>query len=200
MAEPKVGGLVLAGGRSSRFGAEKAVQVIGGVTLLERSLAALDGVAEAVAVSARPDSGAAEVARSMGLELVTDDRDHPSGPLAGIAAGLAWAWAEGFDLLATLACDLPGVDAAILRRLVLRGGGYAVAGGRIQSLCAVWPVTALDALTEALNAGDHPPVHEMLRRSGAAAVAFEDAAPFANLNSREDLAAFERRPPARPPA
>ena len=200
MAEPKVGGLVLAGGRSSRFGAEKAVQTLGGITLLERSLAALNGVAEAVAVSARPGSGAAELARSRGLPLVADDPDHPSGPLAGIAAGLAWARAEGFDLLAALACDVPGVDAAILRRLVLPGGGYALADGRIQSLCAVWPVTALDALTEALNGGDHPAVHEMLRRSGAAAVAFEDPAPFANINSPEDLAAFEGRSPARPPA
>ena len=196
MAEPKVGGLVLAGGRSSRFGAEKAVQTLGGITLLERSLAALRGVAEAVAVSAQPDSGAADFARSRGLPLITDDPNHPGGPLAGIAAGLAWARAEGFDLLATLACDVPGVDMAVLRRLVLPGGGYAVAGGRIQSLCAVWPVTALEALTEALNGGDHPPVHEMLRRSGATAVAFEDPAPFANINSREDLAAFERRPPA----
>ena len=200
MAEPRIGGLVLAGGRSSRFGAEKAVQTLGGITLLERSLAALRGVAVAVAVSAPPDSGAADLARSRGLPLITDDPNHPSGPLAGIAAGLAWARTGGFALLATLACDLPGVDAAIVRRLVLPGGGYAVAGGRIQSLCAVWPVTALDALTEALNGGDHPAVHEMLRRSGATAVAFEDPAPFANLNTRDDLAAFERRPPARPPA
>ncbi len=199
MAEPKVGGLVLAGGRSSRFGAEKAMQVIGDVTLLERSLAALNGVAEAVAVNARPGSGAAELGRSRGLPLVTDDPDHPSGPLAGIAAGLAWARAEGFDLLAAVACDVPGIDAPILRRLVLPGGGYAVAGGRIQSLCAVWPVTALGALTDALTRGDHPPVHEMLRRSGAAAVAFEDPAPFANINSPDDLAAFEGRAPAHPP-
>ncbi len=200
MAEPKVGGLVLAGGRSSRFGAEKAVQVIGGVALLERSLAALSGVAQVVAVSARPGSGAADLARSLGLPQVTDDPDHPSGPLAGIAAGLAWARAGGVDLLAALACDVPGVDTSILRRLVLPGGGYAVAGGRIQSLCAVWPVTVLGALTEALNGGDHPAVHEMLRRSGATAVAFEDPAPFANINSREDLAAFQRRLEDRPPA
>ncbi len=196
MAESKVGGLVLAGGRSSRFGAEKAVQTLGGITLLERSLAALRGVAEAVAVSAQPDSGAADLARSRGLPLITDDPNHPSGPLAGIAAGLAWARAEGFGLLVTLACDLPGVDTAVLRRLVLPCGGYAVAGGRIQSLCAVWPVTALSALTEALDGGDHPAVHEMLRRSGATAIAFEDPAPFANINSREDLAVFEQRPRA----
>ncbi len=61
------------------------------------------------------------------------------------------------------------------------------ADGR-QPLCSVWPVTALPAVTAALTAGRHPPTWRVLDDLGAARVSFGDAAAFANINTRADLA------------
>ncbi|HWA62876.1 MAG TPA: NTP transferase domain-containing protein, partial [Caulobacteraceae bacterium] len=58
-AHPALAGLVIAGGRSNRFGAEKAVQLLKGRSLLEWAASALAEVCADVAVSARADSGAA---------------------------------------------------------------------------------------------------------------------------------------------
>lgn len=190
-------GLVLAGGRSRRFGREKATALWQGRPLLSWSLAALEGSCEAVAVSAAPGSRAESVARAAGRVVLHDDPGHASGPLAGLAAGLAWAASEGFDAVATLPCDTPLVGPAQIRALVgALGQGqavHAVTDDGPQGLCAVWRCGLAAVLAARLAAGDHPPVHRLLTEIGSEPVRFTDAAAFRNVNTETDLAAL--RPP-----
>src|SRR5258706_10081664 len=113
IATPRLAGLVLAGGRSSRFGAEKAVQVVAGVTLLERALGVLDAVCMVVAVSAAPGLAQASATR-LGRTVLADDPGHVSGPLAGVSAGPTWALAQGYSPLVTPPCDTPPLRPDIL--------------------------------------------------------------------------------------
>jgi molybdopterin-guanine dinucleotide biosynthesis protein A len=55
----------------------------------------------------------------------------------------------------------------------------------------VWPVSALEAVSAALQGGAHPPTWRLLEDLGAARVTVEPAGAFANLNTREDLAVLE---------
>ena len=188
-------GLILAGGRSSRFGAEKAVQDLAGRTLLEWSLAALSAVCGEVAVSAAQGSAAAALARALGCCVVSDDPAHAGGPLAGIAAGLAWAGAGGATHLVTLPCDTPGVTPTILSAVIAAAGpagAYAATTDGPQALCAVWPIAALPTLAAALADGRHPAVRDALAAAGARPLPFEDAAPFANVNTPADLASLTK--------
>ncbi|MDB5482163.1 MAG: hypothetical protein JWO83_3216 [Caulobacteraceae bacterium] len=185
-------GLVLAGGLSRRFGREKATALWRGRPLLAWSLAALDGGCEWVAVSAAPGSGAAGLARAAERPVVHDDPTHPRGPLAGLAAGLAWAASEGFDALATLPCDTPMVGPAVVRALIEAlgeaDGAHAMTDDGSQGLCAIWRTRLAPALAARLAAGDHPPVHRLLAEIGSRPVRFPDAAPFRNINTEKDLA------------
>jgi molybdopterin-guanine dinucleotide biosynthesis protein A len=54
-------------------------------------------------------------------------------------------------------------------------------------------VSALAVVREALAGGAHPPTWQVLERLGARKVPFADSAAFANINTREDLAAAEAR-------
>jgi molybdopterin-guanine dinucleotide biosynthesis protein A len=195
MSGPRLAGLVLAGGQSRRFGREKAAALLRGRPLLAWSLSALDACCEVVAVSAAPGSEAETLARTAGRQVLRDDPSHPRGPLAGLAAGLAWAAAEGFDALATLPCDTPGVGAEQLRALIAALGeadaAYAMTDTGAQSLCAVWPMRAGPMLTAWLAAGDHPPVRRLLEDLGARAVMFADASIFRNANTPDDLAELD---------
>jgi molybdopterin-guanine dinucleotide biosynthesis protein A len=188
-------GLVLAGGRSSRFGQDKASQRLAGRPLLAWSLAALDPVSGAVAVSADPESEAGLLATALGRTVLPDDPRHARGPLTGLAAGLTWARARGFPLLATLPCDTPLAGAQTMAVLVAALGdapaAYAVTPEGPQALCAVWRPSLLPDLAARLAAGDHPAAHAWLAGIGARAVAFEDAGPFANVNRAEDLRRLE---------
>jgi len=190
----RIAGLVLAGGRSSRLGSDKAVARLEGRSLLAWSLAALDGVCEAVAVSAPGGGAAGALASALGRTLVADDPTHGEGPLAGVAAGLAWAAAAGFDVLLTLPCDTPLVETAHLRTLIAaRGdarGAYAITRAGPHPLCAAWDVGLAATLVDVLARGAHPSARDFLAGLGARAVVFEAAGAFANVNRPEDLAAI----------
>jgi len=188
-ARPVVG-LVLAGGRSVRFGGEKAVAVFDGRPLLLWAVERLRSICGSVGANVRPGTEAEALAQSTGLPTIYDAPGDALGPLAGVKAGLIWAEAQGARLLAVSPCDAPLLPDDLYARLLENAdGGAAMAEtkeGR-QPLCALWPVTALPNVSEALAGGAHPPTWQMLVRLGARQVFFEDAEAFANINTREEL-------------
>lgn len=192
-ASPAVAGLVLAGGRSVRFGGEKAVAEFRGKPLLAWAAERLRSVCENVAANVRPGTEAEAVAAALGLPLLYDEQGDALGPLAGVKVGLAWAEKIGATTLAVSPCDAPLLPDDLYARLLDEArGGAAMAetsDGR-QPLCALWPVTALPAVRDALAGGAHPPTWQMLERIGARKVRFDPAAAFANVNTRDDLIAI----------
>ena len=187
-------GLVLAGGRSVRFGGEKAVALLDGRPLLEWAAERLRSVCARVAINVRAGSEAEAVAQAQSLPTLYDEAGDALGPLAGVKVGLIWAEAEGARLLAVSPCDAPLLpDDLYLRLLEHAEGGPAMAETRDgrQPLCALWPVVSLPAVREALRDGAHPPTWQMLERIGARKVLFDSPETFANVNTREDLAAVQ---------
>lgn len=168
-----IAGLVLAGGRSSRFGSDKALAMLQGRTLLDWSLAALAPHCIAVDVSGR------------GLPDAPGD---PDGPLSGIKAGLIWAKGLGATRLASLPCDTPWVPTDLIPRLAAVEAPVVSArtAEGPQPLCALWSVDLLDPLAAALAEG-HPSVQRWQAAMGGVTVLFEDAGAFRNVNTAADL-------------
>lgn len=188
---PAIAGLVLAGGRSRRFGRDKALAEFGGRTLLQRAIDRFSPCG-ACAVAARDNPDAAEHARALGAAVLRDAPRAAEGPLAGIAAGLAWASAEGFELLAVAPCDAPLLAwrhyARLLAAIEERPAAFAAAGDDDHPLCAIWRCDQRAALDNALAGGRHPAVRSVLRSIGARRVKFGDTGAFANANTARDLA------------
>lgn len=189
----RVAGLVLAGGASQRFGSEKAAALLWGRPLLAWACDALAPHCRDLAVNAPRGSRAEALARNAEIAVLRDDPAHASGPLAGIAAGLAWARRNGATALLTLPCDTPLVAATDIGRLVAAAArsaaAYAVSDDGPQPLAALWPVGA--DLDTVLRSGVHPPVAACLADLGAEAVWFP-ADRLRNLNRPDDLAEVER--------
>jgi molybdopterin-guanine dinucleotide biosynthesis protein A len=189
-------GVVIAGGRSVRFGGEKAAAVLAGRPLLLWAARRLQGSCAAVAVNARPGTEAEALARAEGLPLLHDAAGDAAGPLAGVKAGLTWAQGQGAIALAVSPCDAPLLPEDLFVRLIRAAGSGPAMAETVeghQPLCAVWPVSALQKVTEALAGGAHPPTWLMLESLGACRVRFQDPEAFANVNTREDLAAVAGR-------
>ena len=189
-----VAGLILAGGRSTRFGTEKAMADLAGVPMVEHVAQMCFRACSLLAVSARSGSGAARWAEQRDLPLVEDRPTHPEGPLAGVHAGLEWAAKAGGDILVTAPCDTPGLPNDIVARLAdaVEGVGAVAANGEghIEPLCAAWPISALGLLETALRNGQHPPVHELVTELGFRIVRLSQPEAFANINRQEDLATW----------
>jgi molybdopterin-guanine dinucleotide biosynthesis protein A len=141
----ELGGIVLTGGSAVRFqGADKASIEVGGATLLEHVLGALEEIPDLVVVGD-------EVATSRPVTFARED-PPAGGPAAGLLAGLA-----GFPrlprLVVVLAVDMPLVTAATVRRLMLSAdddGALLLDGaGRRQYLCAIYRAEALVAAAPA---------------------------------------------------
>lgn len=114
--------IVLAGGRSSRFGGDKLAAEIGGRSLLDLAIDGARAVADDVVVVLAPGD-----ARIVGDRARTvADREAHGGPLVGLATGLEVA-AEPIAL--AVGGDMPSLDPDVLglmvRTLVAAGDGVA---------------------------------------------------------------------------
>jgi molybdopterin-guanine dinucleotide biosynthesis protein A len=187
MAELNVAAAVLAGGASSRMGRPKALAPFLGRPLATRVLDRLRGQAGAVYLNAEGPEYAA-----LGAPLVPDPpRWRGAGPLAGVAAALGRARADGFAWLATAPCDAPFTPRDLVARLAASGGPAAAASSfGLEPMFALWPVSALAQVEAALAAGRSSP-RSALAALGAARVVFPDE-DFANCNTAEEFAAAER--------
>lgn len=152
-------GIVLCGGRSTRMGEDKALLLFDGETMLARVVRLVGEVADDVIVVTRPGNtfappGGGHPFRQLPVRIVHDPVEH-LGPLAGIAAGLA---ASTSDTNLVVACDMPLVKPAVLRRLVeLRDGAdacVAVVDGFASPLCAVYGPHVAAAARDLLAAGE----------------------------------------------
>ncbi len=134
-------GLLLAGGRSTRMGRNKASMVIGadGLNQGQRAVQGLLPFCQKVFLSLREGQAAPE-----GCEHLEIVRDNPSisGPLAGILAAFE---REPYAAWLVMACDLPFVTPEVLRKLIhaRREGAdfiaYASAtDGLPEPLCAIY--------------------------------------------------------------
>jgi len=105
----KLKGIVLAGGRSRRFGTDKALEKIDDTTFLEYSCQILNSVAQNVTIitNSETDYGFS------GFPTVKDILPE-KGPLGGLYTALA-LFPEN-DLL-VLTCDMPGLDSITLEQL-----------------------------------------------------------------------------------
>ncbi len=191
----KIYGLLLAGGRSSRFGREKAAVQLAGRPMMAWVLDVLTPACVEAAVNARSGSEASALARAASRTILIDDPSDPEGPLAGVRAGLAWAHALGAEALATAPCDTPFLPADFVARLSDGwtpgdGARIAVSLSGLSPLCALWPVpAALELIGQTLAAGRHPSIRRMLDALRAVEVEFPDPRAFANLNTPEDYEA-----------
>jgi molybdenum cofactor guanylyltransferase len=195
---------ILAGGRSSRFGRDKALERAGGTTLAERAFAAVrrSGVASATTFVIGSNVEFAKEARRLGAPFVSDI-SQGRGPLGGLQTALVAAKADWIFLFA---CDLPLISPEFIRflgRQVSEAWDVVVPrqpDGRLQPLCAFYrreaAAPAVDAgLASAEKRGASMlDVIEMLRSrivepseyGGLAA-----ASAFANINTAADLASLE---------
>jgi molybdopterin-guanine dinucleotide biosynthesis protein A len=107
-------GIVLAGGRSKRFGSDKLIAVYGGAPLIHRPIAALDALGADVVVVQAPDAPDLPMPEGVTVRLVRDS-DDDEGPLAGTIAGLAVARTPTALIAAG---DMPSLQIPVLRAMI----------------------------------------------------------------------------------
>jgi molybdopterin-guanine dinucleotide biosynthesis protein A len=116
--------LILAGGKSTRMGQDKVWLMLDGRPLVMRVIDRVLPLVDEVVVSTnQPDAFEARLPNMTVPARAVADRYHGAGPLAGLHAGLL---AARYDLVLTLAADMPFVNPALISYLAQLAGGLAV--------------------------------------------------------------------------
>jgi molybdopterin-guanine dinucleotide biosynthesis protein A len=192
MISSPVIGLILAGGRATRFhGRDKAFVLLAGRPLLAH---VIDRIAPQVDRLVISSNASPESFREYNLPVIPDLLGGSLGPLAGIHAGLS-AWPQHSVL--SVAVDLPLLPVNLVAQLKTRlepgRCTYAACGGK-HALAILWP-PGLATRVEAFLKQDRHRIHEWLAANGVPvdfpAQTGDDI--LFNINSPEDLARAEAR-------
>ena len=113
MSEPRAGGIVLCGGKSTRMGTSKALLPFGPETMLQRVIRLLGEVVSPIVAVAAPEQELP--ALPSGVIVTCDERDA-RGPLEGLRAGLK-ALPGDIEMAYVTSCDVPLLVPAFASRM-----------------------------------------------------------------------------------
>jgi molybdopterin-guanine dinucleotide biosynthesis protein A len=172
---------ILAGGKSRRFGQNKALFVIDGKPIIERVIAAIPPASQIFLITNSP-------AEYVHLALpILPDHYPGCGPLAGIHAGLQHSPQEWSFFLA---CDFPGLQSSVIKEILAAPRDAQIVlpatPEGLQPLCALWSKVALPVVENALQNQERR-VHSILEKLQVQIISPSDSQTLFNLNTPQDL-------------
>ena len=181
-------GLVLAGGKSKRFGQDKASYAFHeGICQLDYAMRLLDTFCDRTVVSVG-DSRSRFALEESNYDWIKDVPGN-QGPIGGVMSGLIEARGKG---LLVVACDMPLVEASlILRLLAQREEGrlatcYLATDGKPEPLCAIYEPCCLPLLEKATKEGQMS-LRRFLTIENVARVPCRSPKLLASLNTQDDV-------------
>lgn len=175
----KLLGAVLAGGRSSRFGSDKALALLDGRQLIEHAVAALTPYVARVVICGRTDPR---------WTSLSDMPAPDMGPLGGLAAALAYARDGGFAGVLSTGCDVPVLPDDLARALI--GETAAVVEG--QHLIGYWPAELADRLLDHIDRSQNRSIRGWITEIEPRRIRSAQGA-LPNINRPDDLAAWRKK-------
>ena len=143
-----INGVILAGGRSSRFGTNKALSMFKGERLIERLVRSLGQVTQSLFLVTNTPEAYPFLNLPTGKDLIPD-----CGPLGGIYTALK---SIETPLCLCIACDMPFVHPNFMAYMIQTTTSYDVVvpmnGQREEPLCAVYRTTCIPAIEERIQA------------------------------------------------
>jgi len=186
-------GLILAGGQGRRMGTvDKGLQALRGKPMIEWVLERLRPQVSDILINANQNIESYE---AFGHAVVADRIGGFAGPLAGLHAGLSVA---AHPVVVTVPCDSPFFPLDLVDRLAraraASNADLAVAKTFDQPhpVFALVRTAVLPHLTSFLESGGRK-IDAWYATLAAIEVPFDDeAAAFSNINTRDELAAFDK--------
>ena len=199
---PRIAGVIIAGGQSSRMQAggvsgDKFLQKLDAETILEHIAKRFTPQVDQLFLNANGDHNRLP---KLGIPTVTDSVSSHGGPLVGLKTALAYA--ADFPLLSSVAADSPFLPLNLVSRLYERqqksGASIVLASsnGRVHPIFGLWKTALLRPLIDWLAQSEKASVFAFARHVGFEEVEFplmeispdgKTYDPFFNINRPDDL-------------
>jgi molybdopterin-guanine dinucleotide biosynthesis protein A len=145
--------IILAGGKNRRFGSNKALATMGGISLIERIVERLKPMTSQILIVTSQERHDLPV--TCDAEIVADVYPE-KGPLGGIYTGLL-ASRSPYSLV--VACDMPFLNTELLQYMVKQSRDFDVVvprleEGKLEPLHAIYSKACLDSIKTHLDWND----------------------------------------------
>jgi molybdopterin-guanine dinucleotide biosynthesis protein A len=184
--------VVLAGGKSRRFGSPKGL-----VDYNKRPLIShvISNMTEQTQAPVRINTSPASPYAKFGETIIEPPEYQDLGPVVGILSSLIWARQAGYDRVATVPLDTPLLPSSLLSKLkTCAAPTFAATPDRLHYIIGLWPVVLINELRKFLNDGRRS-AKDWVEACTATPCLFEvsaDDLSFINVNTPEDLASLQR--------
>ena len=193
MEENNILGVVLAGGKSRRFGEDKNHIMLGDKTLLEHVLFKIgDKFQEILIVT----SNSLEIQNTKKISII-EDCFEDLGPLVGVLSAMKWIKEnqKTYKWIATFPSDTPFFDSSIIeeyrKRITINESllYFVKSNNKRHNIFGLWSVELLKTLEDDLINNNFRKVEKWANKIGVKTIDidFKKFDPFFNINTRKDL-------------
>jgi len=193
MEDNNILGVVLAGGKSKRFGEDKNQIKLGDKTLLEHVLFKINKKFEEILIVS---SHNLEIKESENITIIPDCFDD-FGPLAGVLSSMKWVKEnqKQYKWVATFPSDTPFFDISIIeeykKRININDGSlyFIKSDNKRHNIFGLWSIDLLDVLEDDLKNNNFRKVEDWADKIGVKIIDIKvnEFDPFFNINNKEDF-------------
>tara|TARA_Y100000768_G_C23948855_1_gene669072 strand:+ start:808 stop:1407 length:600 start_codon:yes stop_codon:yes gene_type:complete len=196
MNENNILGVVLAGGKSSRFGSDKAKAKIAGKTLIEHTISKLENEFKEILVISNNKN---LYFRQKKIFTTPDIIEGHLGPLIGVLSAMIWAKKNNYNWIFTFPCDTPLFNKKIIfeAKNEIKNSPknllFIKSGGKRHNIFGIWSIKLIDNLKKDVESGTRK-VEDWADKMNADILEIKEDKKnnFLNINSLEELKKAEK--------
>ena len=195
MNENNVLGVVLAGGKSQRFGQDKVEVNLGNKTLIEHTLDKIKFKFEDVIIVSKKTN-------FKNYKIINDCIEGQLGPLVGVLSAMKWIKKNNkpYGWVATFPCDTPFFNIKIIDEFIKFSKTndsllYFIKSNKIRhNIFGLWSLKLIETLEEDIIKNNYRKVEKWADKIGVKIINIDDNKKdfFLNINTKDDLIAAER--------
>ena len=195
MNENNILGVVLAGGKSKRFGQDKSQVKLGDKTLLEHTLSKLHLKFNKIVIVANKNI-------NNNYTIINDCIEGQLGPLVGVLSAMKWIKKNNhsYSWVATFPCDTPFFNISIteeFKKISQLNDNllyFIKSKGRRHNIFGLWSLKLIETLEKDIIKNNFRKVEEWANKIGLKTieVPFDHIDQFFNINTKDDLIKAEK--------
>ena len=193
MIENNILGVVLAGGKSKRFGDDKTTAKLGNKSLLDHTIEKIEKKFDEILIISNNEK---HTSIKKNVFSTKDLIEGHLGPLVGVLSAMEWIkkHKKNYNWIATFPCDTPFFDENLVDKIMncpknsSKKLFFLKSGNRRHNIFGLWSLELKDILLEDINKG-HRKVEKWANKVGSEIIEINDENDynFLNINTKEDL-------------
>ncbi|MDC0216461.1 molybdenum cofactor guanylyltransferase [Candidatus Pelagibacter sp.] len=195
MNKDNILGVVLAGGKSQRFGRDKCQVILGDKTLLDHTLNKVKLNLNKIIIVSNNINVRNEI-------VIIDCIKGQLGPLVGVLSAMKWATVNSpkCEWIATFPCDTPFFDISIIDDFINASKKkdsllyFAQSKGRRHNIFGLWSIKLMKTLEEDIVKNNYRKVEDWANKIGVKTITdvSDNLNSFFNINTKEELIEAEK--------